>query len=91
MSSKPVQDHEERARETVAQAVRSLCEKDGRTDTDIARAAWPSTAKDSARRHLDAVCRGALWLGAKKAQQLADALGVELGQIYGGAPSSRKQ
>lgn len=63
-------------------AVERLVQADPRPAAVIAREAWTDIEPDSARRQLSAVRAGRRWLGAERAQQLADALEVELGQLY---------
>lgn len=72
----------ERALERLGTAVELLVQADPRPAAAIAREAWPDIEPDSARRQLLVVRQGKRWLGAERAQQLADALGVDLGRLY---------
>lgn len=72
----------EQALTRLGAAVERLVQADPRPAAVIAREAWPDIEPDSARRQLSSVRAGRRWLGAERAQQLADALGVDLGALY---------
>ena len=77
----------DRAMAQIGVAVERLVQADPRPAAVIAREAWADIEPDSARRQLSAVRAGRRWLGAERAQQLADALEVELGELYAARPS----
>ena len=72
----------DRALARLGEAVERLVQADPRPAAVIAREAWTDIEPDSARRQLSAVRAGKRWLGAERAQQLADTLEVELGALY---------
>ena len=82
-------DAKEQALARIGTAVERLVQADHRPSAVIARAAWPNIEPDSARRQLSAVRAGRRWLGAERAQQLADTLGVDLAALYE-KPKSRR-
>ena len=72
----------EKALSRLGEAVESLVQADSRPAAVIARHAWSDIEPDSARRQLSAVRAGKRWLGAERAQQLADTLEVDLAALY---------
>ncbi|NVB40314.1 hypothetical protein G6O69_20910 [Pseudenhygromyxa sp. WMMC2535] len=75
-------DSKNRAMAQLGAAVEQLVQADPRPAAVIAREAWTDIEPDSARRQLSAVRAGRRWLGAERAQQLADALEVDLEELY---------